>query len=246
MKKIFFVLAAVITSSQLWSQDSLQKLVDPAVPYYTGKDLEKILDPVVLTSTRFPTKSSMTGKVITVITKEQLERSGGKDLSQLLTEQAGIYIAGANSSAGKDKSIFLRGAKPENLLITIDGVPVYDPSGIASNFDIRNLSIQTIERIEILRGSQSTLYGSDAVAGVINIITKKRPNKPVAGNAMLSYGSNETFKGSAAINGLKGNFDYNIIYAVHDTKGINEAINSNNAPLTDKDGFTQHSIQVDL
>ena len=61
----------------------------------------------------------------------------------------------------------------DHTLITIDGVPVYDPSGIGSNFDIRNLSIDQIERIEILKGSQSTLYGSDAIAGVINIITKK-------------------------------------------------------------------------
>jgi len=81
-------------------------------------------------------------------------------------------ISGSNSNASKDKTIFLRGADARYTLITIDGVPVSDPSGVYSNFDIRNLSINLVERIEILKGSQSTLYGSDAIAGVINIITK--------------------------------------------------------------------------
>ncbi len=248
MKKIIFVLAAVITSSQLWAQDSLPvaRVVETAVPYHTPKDIEKTLDPVVLSSTKYPTKTSLTGKVISVITKEQLERSGGKDLSQLLTEQAGIFIAGANSSSGKDKSVYLRGAKPEYMLILVDGIPVYDQSGIASNFDIRNLSIQNIERIEILRGSQSTLYGSDAIAGVINIFTRKGSFKPVAGNAMISYGSNETFKATAGINGQKDNIDYRVSYSFHDTKGINEAINKTNAPVTDRDGFTQHNVILDM
>src|SRR5205814_1295066 len=117
--------------------------------------------------------------VLTVITRQQLERSGGKDLSQVLSEQAGIYIGGANSNPGKDKSIYLRGARVDHTLITIDGVPVYDPSGIGANFDIRNLSIDNIERIEVLKGSQSTLYGSDAIAGVINIITRKASSKKI-------------------------------------------------------------------
>ena len=157
MKKKFFVVAAVLISSLLHAQDSTDTL----------------LDEVVLTANKYPNKTSLTGKVITIITREQLEKSGGKDLSQILTEQAGIFISGANSNAGKDKSLYLRGAYVSHTLITIDGIPVYDPSGIGGNFDIRNLAVGNIERIEILKGSQSTLYGSDAIAGVINIITKK-------------------------------------------------------------------------
>ncbi|HWN88720.1 MAG TPA: TonB-dependent receptor, partial [Chitinophagaceae bacterium] len=168
----------------------------------------------------------------------------GKDLSQILTEQAGVYIGGANSNAGKDKSLYLRGARVEHTLITIDGVPVYDPSGIGSNFDIRNLSVDQIERIEILKGSQSTLYGSDAIAGVINIITKKVGVKPFAGNGLLSYGSNNSFRGNAGINGKTGVVDYNLAYSFFNTKGINEAIS--NSPNADKDAFQQNSLQVGL
>ena len=161
----------------------------------------------------------MTGKVVTIITREQLERSGGKDLSQILTEQVGIYIGGANSNAGKDKSLYLRGAGVDHTLITIDGVPVYDPSGIGSNFDIRNLSIDQIERIEILKGSQSTLYGSDAIAGVINIITRKVGVKSFAVNGLASYGNNNSIKANAGINGKTGGMDYNLAYSFFDTKG---------------------------
>src|SRR4030095_11571215 len=203
-----------------------------------------LLDEVIITANKYPNKTSLTGKVVTIITREQLERSGGKDLSQILTEQAGVYIGGANSNTGKDKSLYLRGARVEHTLITIDGVPVYDPSGIGSNFDIRNLSIDQIERIEILKGSQSTLYGSDAIAGVINIITKKVGVKPFSGNGLLSYGSNNSFRGNAGINGKTGMVDYDLDYSFFDTKGINEAIS--NIPNADKDAFQQNSLQAGI
>ncbi|MEO7924014.1 MAG: TonB-dependent receptor [Chitinophagaceae bacterium] len=230
MKKIFFVLAAVIVSNQLMAQDS------------TGKSL----DEAVITANKYPNKTSLTGKVVTIISREQIEKAGGKDLSQLLSEQAGIYIGGANSNAGKDKSIYLRGARIDHTLITIDGVPVYDPSGIGGNFDLRNLSIANIERIEILKGSQSTLYGSDAIAGVINIITKRPAVKSITGNTGASYGSNETFKANAGINGRTGMIDYNASFSFHDTKGINEAIDNGRFPVTDRDPFQQSSVQLGL
>lgn len=231
MKKHFFVVAAVIISSQLQAQKDT---------------ISTSLDEVVLTANKYPNKTSLTGKVVTIITSEQLERSGGKDLSQLLTEQAGLFISGANSNAGKDKSVYLRGAGVDHTLITIDGIPVYDPSGIGSNFDIRNLPLSNIERIEILKGSQSTLYGSDAIAGVINIITKKSAANAIGGNALFSYGSNETVRTNASINGKSGVIDYNAALSFHNTKGINETIDLNNIAPTDKDGFQQTGIQLGL
>ena len=235
MKKHFFVLAAVIISSQLQAQ---------LVPVLREDSTSKYLDEVVITANKFPNKTSLTGKVITVITKEQLERSGGKDLSQILTEQAGIYIGGANSNSGKDKSIYLRGARIDHTLITIDGVPLYDPSGIGGNFDIRNISIAAVERIEILKGSQSTLYGSDAIAGVINIITKKAEQKLLSGTGLLSYGSNKSFRGSAGISGRKDKIDYYVNYSLNKIGGINEA--EDNSANTDKDGYTQNSVTAGL
>ena len=159
-KLIAIVLAASIGNYSL-AQDSL-----PA----------KALDEVTVTATKFPSKASQTGKVQTIITRQQLERAGGKDLTQILHEQSGFFISGTNTP-GKDKTVYLRGAKGEHTLITINGVPVYDASGVTSAFDLRSIPVDNIERIEILKGSQSTLYGSDAVAGVINIITKEPRKK---------------------------------------------------------------------
>jgi vitamin B12 transporter len=148
---------------------------------------------------------------------------------------------------GKEKNIYLRGARVDYTLITIDGMPVYDASGIGSNFDIRNFSIDNIERIEILKGSQSTLYGSDAIAGVINIITKKGGAKTFSVSGVADYGSFNTFRGNLNANGSQSGFDYNIGYSHVNTDGFSEAKTSaNSTDLFDKDGYQQNSLNVNL
>jgi vitamin B12 transporter len=204
------------------------------------------LDEIVFSANKYPNKTSLTGKVVNVISREQLERAGAKDLSQVLNEQVGLYLNGANSNAGKDKTVFLRGAKGDHTLITIDGVPVYDATGIGSNFDIRLIPIDNIERIEILKGSQSTLYGSDAIAGVINIITRKHLNKIVKASGVISYGSYNTWNASTTLTGKKNKFDYNIGYSHLNTKGIDETIDTIHSVNRDKDGYKQHNIQVNF
>ena len=230
MKKKIFIAAAVFISNAGSAQDST-----------------KILDEVFITANKFPNKTSLTGKVVTVITRQQLERSGSQDLSQVLTNEAGLLINGANSNPGKDKSVYLRGAKVDQTLITLDGVPLYDPSGIGSNFDIRLISIDQVERIEILKGSQSTLYGSDAIAGVINIITRKGATKPAGVSGMVSAGSFNTFHGNLNLSGELKKIDYSVNYSYHKTAGINEATDTFSHPhYTDKDGYTQNSVYASL
>src|SRR6476620_3114751 len=207
MRKVFAV-AALSTSSQLMAQTDT-----------TGQTLNE----VVVTANKYPNKTSLTGKVVTIISRQDIERAGGRDLSQLITEQGGIYINGANSNAAKDKSIYVRGGRVEHTLITIDGVPVYDASGIGSNFDIRQISIDQVERVEILKGSQSTLYGSDAIAGVINIITRKSGTKPFGGYGAINYGSLDTLHANVGVNGKQKQFDYSVGYSYSNTDGISEA-----------------------
>jgi vitamin B12 transporter len=247
----FFILSKLIVSSlkKLTMSKKIVTLIalGAALNAIAQQDTSttKSIDEVVVTATKFPIKTSATGKVITVITKQQLQQSGGKDLSQILNEQVGIQINGANSNAGKDKSIYLRGARVEHTLITIDGVPVYDASGIGSNFDIRNLSVDLVERVEILKGSQSTLYGSDAIAGVINIITKKNDsNKDVNVAGTLSYGSYNTMRGNAGINGKLKSIDYNLGYSYLKTDGINEAAST--VANADKDNYKQEAFNANF
>ena len=233
MKKTFYAVAALIISS----------------PAIAQSDSSKTLNEVVVSATKYPTKTSTTGKVVVVINRQDIERAGSRDLSQLINDQGGLYINGANSNPGKDKSIYLRGARVEHTLITIDGVPVYDATGIGSNFDIRQIPIESVERIEVLKGSQSTLYGSDAIAGVINIITRKgnANGKPVGGNALLSYGSFQTVRAAAALNGASKNIDYNVGYNYFSTNGISEAQRpAGNNSTFDRDGSEQRGVQASL
>ena len=230
MKKKIFIAAAVIFSSQLYAQDSTKKT----------------LDEVVVTVTKTPIKQSQTGKIVAVIDQATLQRNQGKTLSEILNYQAGLYVNGANNNLGTNQEMYMRGAASGNTLILLDGIPVNDPSLINNSFDLNNINPSQIERIEILKGAQSTLWGSDAVAGVINIITKKSGAGKITPSASIAYGSYNTFKGSVGINGKLNQFTYNLNYNHTHTKGFSSAYDSTGSKGFDKDGFKQNNFQANL
>lgn len=205
----------------------------------TAQDSTKTsqLDEVVVTANKSPKKQSETGKVVTTISSQTLQRSIGKDLAQVLNEQAGLIVNGANSNPGKDKSIFLRGAKNDYTVILINGIPITDPSGVGGAFDLRMIPVEQIERIEILKGAQSTLYGSNAIAGVINIITQKGPGKPVQLSGNASIGSYNTKRASASLSGNTEKVGYLVSFNHFETDGISEAADTTAAKNFDKDGY---------
>lgn len=168
----------------------------------TGDSTGKQLDQVVVTATKYPIKQSQTGKVVIVIPHEELEKNTGKPLGELLGEQAGITVAGSLNNPGTNQSVFIRGAGSGRTLILIDGIPINDPTATDNIFDINLIPVTMIERIEISKGAQSTLYGSDAIAGVINIITVKAGIvKPFNGKASLSGGNYGTYNANAQVFG---------------------------------------------
>lgn len=204
------------------------------------------LDEVVITATKFAKSQSETGKVLTVINEAELAKSAGKDLAQVLNEQAGLFINGATSSPGKDKSVFLRGAKGEYTVILLDGIPLNDPSSIGGGaYDLRMIPLDQIARIEILKGNQSTLYGSNAIAGVINIITKKDGDKKVSGTGTLSYGNFNSLRGSVSVSGGTDVVDYSVGASHYSTDGFSEAAERNGDDF-EKDGMTQQAFQANV
>ncbi|MDN3585761.1 TonB-dependent receptor [Pedobacter aquatilis] len=205
------------------------------------------LKDVVITATKNDQKQSQTGKVVTIISKETLEQSHGKSLPELISEQAGIIVAGSSSNPGLNKSVFFRGAGSSYAVVLIDGIVQNDPSGNGGAFDLRLISIDQIDHIEILRGGQSTIYGSDAVAGVINIITKKGGPKGNTIYGVATAGTYETYKGTIGLNGGVEGFNYNINYTQHKTNGISEAANpvGNNTEF-DKDGFRTGAVNANF
>jgi vitamin B12 transporter len=204
------------------------------------------LNDVVITATKFAKSQSETGKVLTVVNAGDLNKSSGKDLAQVLNEQAGLFINGAVSSPGKDKSVFLRGAKGEYTVILLDGIPLNDPSSIGGGaYDLRMIPLDQIERIEILKGNQSTLYGSNAIAGVINIITKKDGDKKFGGAATLGYGSFNSLRGSVNVTGGTDLLDYSIGATHYSTDGFSEAAEQSGDNF-EKDGTTQNGFQANV
>ncbi len=198
------------------------------------------LNEVVVTANKFEQKQNTTGKVITVINKELIDKSIGKTLPQLLNEQAGIIVNGALNNLGNVQTVYTRGASSGRTLILLDGIPVNDPSMINNEFDLNLFSLSNIERIEICKGAQSTLYGSDAVAGVINIITtKKNVSKPVNGNAAVSAGNYGTLQGNMQLYGKAGKLSYTAQYARLHTNGFSSATDTTNGRngKYDSDGY---------
>lgn len=208
-------------------------------------DSVKILDEVVVTATKAPVKQSETGKVVNIITREELDKSFGKSLSEVLNTLPGIMINGADNTPGTNQTVYTRGASSSNTLILLDGMPLFDASGIGYEFDLNNFALDNIDRIEVLKGSQSTLYGSDAVAGVINLISKKGGKKPLNVNVNLSAGSYDTFKGAVSLSGSgeKGQ-SYFLSYNKITSKGFSSAHDSTGKANFDRDGFDQDLFQL--
>jgi vitamin B12 transporter len=212
-----------------------------------AQDSVKTLNEVIVTATKSPIKQSETGKVVNIITQEQLQKSYGKSLSEVLNQQPGMTINGADNNLGTNPTVFTRGASSGNTLILLDGVPLYDASGISSEFDLNNFALDNIERIEILKGAQSTLYGSDAVAGVINIISKKGDKKPFNLNLDLSAGSYGTYKGAASITGTNGHAQtYFVSYNKIISDGFSSAYDSSGKNSFERDGFDQDVLQANF
>ena len=229
MKKNFFVVAAVIFSSQLNAQ---------------WQDTTT-LDEVIVTANKFEQKQSQTGKVITVITKAQLQKNAGKTLGQVLNEQAGITLAGAYNATGSVQTVFMRGASSGRTLILIDGIPVGDPSMIYNESDLNFFSINDIERIEICKGSQSTLYGSDAIAGVINIITiNKNISKPFTISTTAIVGNKNTFLNNSNVYGKVNQLEYSVRFTKTITDGFSSAYDTTGGNNYDDDGYNGTGVNA--
>ena len=128
------------------------------------------LSPTVVTATRTESRADAVLSDVKVITREEIERGTGRTVSELLARLAGVQMS-ANGGLGKSSSVFIRGTESRHVLLLVDGVRVGSATLGTPNFD--NIPIESIERIEVLKGPASALYGSDAVGGVIQIFTRE-------------------------------------------------------------------------
>ena len=205
------------------------------------------LDSVVISATKNDQKQSQTGKVVTIIGRDVLDRSHGKNLVELLNEQAGVVVGAATANAGLNKSLFIRGAASAHAVVLIDGILVNNPAGSGSALDLRMFSIDQIDHIEILKGGQSTIYGSDAIAGVINIVTKKGKDAGNSVYGVASYGTYNTYKGTIGMSANVDRFSYNIAYTQGKTDGFSEAAEpAGNTTPFEKDGNNTGAVNANF
>ena len=156
---------------------------------------EPSLDPVVVTAQRQPSRVSDILSDVTVIEREEIEAYAGGTIADLLAAQAGVQIS-SNGGPGTAASFYLRGARPDQTKVLVDGLPIN--SVYLSGSPLRLLPLANVERIEILRGPGSTLYGADAIGGVIQIFTHRgTPGLKVDG--FVGAGIQQTFQTSAGV-----------------------------------------------
>lgn len=167
MKSIFLSSRLLLTIGLLWMFQSLQAQIKDTIAV---QDIPE----VIITATRSEKEVNTIGREVTVITREEIQRTGAKSLAELLGDYAGISVIGTNQNPGMTQSMFMRGTGSNQTVILIDGVPFSDPSSTNNAVDLSELPLSNIEQVEIVRGSHSTLYGSSAIGGVVNIITKKK------------------------------------------------------------------------
>jgi len=173
---------------------------------------------IVITPTRSETSLEQIGSSVTVISGEEIKNRQKENIADLLAEVPGIDVA-KTGAVGQTTTLFTRSTNPEHTLVLLDGVAVNDPTSTAGNYDFSRISTDNIERIEILRGNQSTLYGSNAIGGVINIISKKGTAKPHIWTS-LQGGSYKTYKAASGVSGRVDNIGFNIDASRFTTAGF--------------------------
>ena len=244
MKKqciIVSVLACNFLCQNVFSQEKKEKIEE--------------LKEVVVTATKFETNKKNVGKIVYQITQETIKNSKGKTLVDLLNDVPGVEINGNFSTRGQNLGYYIRGGRNRQVAILIDGVNVNDPSSFNGDFDLRQIDLNQVEKVEVLKGASSTLYGTGAATGVINIILKKASKKAFNGTFSTSVGTNsssensnfsaEEFATNFNFNGTLGKIDYLLGLNANGSRGLSAAESTTNT-VFEEDNFARQNVLLKL
>ncbi len=238
MKKLLVWMCIVLLPAMGWAQPE------------TGKAEQEndavTMNEVVVSVTRMETRvDKIGGNSVSVITADDIASKNMGSVADILKTVPGIDVA-SNGGPGTRTSVFMRGADSKNTLVLIDGIMMNDPSQANRGANLANLSLDNIERIEVVRGAMSVMYGSNATAGVINIITKKGNRDPefFAGVECGAYGM---WKMNGGASGATEKLDYALSASRLDTDGFSTADADNpdiphNGNTDEKDGYENTTL----
>ncbi len=200
----------------------------------------KNLDNVIVTANRYSQYVDESLASVTIITRDEIENSTAQDLPALLSRVAGFDMR-TSGTYGKVTSSFVRGTESDHLLTLVDGMKLY--SATAGSTALQHIPLNQIERIEIVRGPRSSVYGSEAIGGVIQIFTRRGGADKFSTSASVGYGSNNSREFSASVSGATEKSNFNLTASSFKTDGI-DAIEHTTA--NDDDGYDNDSISANF
>jgi vitamin B12 transporter len=235
---VLLMLAAITTAQQTTehSQDSLAKHLE-------NKDTILCLDRMVVTATRTAIPLREVASSVTIITSDEILKNQDRFVLDALRGQLGLDVSAAGG-AGTQSSVFMRGSNSTHTLVLVDGIEVNDPISAGRGYNFADLTTTSIDHIEIVQGPQSTLYGSDAIGGVINIITKRGGAKKSSFLVSGEGGSFKTLNGTASASGTLKPFDYSLDLTRYDAEGFSAA--NGKYGNNEKDGYENTTFSSKL
>jgi vitamin B12 transporter len=198
---------------------------------------------VVVTATRLETPEKKVGSSVTIVSVDELVRSGKTFVLDALEAVLGLSTA-RNGGPGAAASVSIRGANSEHTLFLLDGLELNDPINPSRSYDVSHLPLSMVERVEILRGPQGLLYGSDALGGVVNIITRAGHGRPRL-TLSTSADTLSSLAAEVALAGSSGKADYAVSLFHERTGGVSAAAASY-AGNAEKDGYRNLSLDARL
>lgn len=215
-------------------------LIGTALAVSTPALAQEAAPQIVVTANRTPTPITQVGQSISVVTRDEIERSQATTATDVLARIPGVSVV-QSGGFGQPASVFIRGAENAQSLVLIDGVRINDPGDVGGGFDFGALTIGQFDRVEVVRGSSGVLWGSRAIGGVVNFITA-RPTEQWTARAQAEYGWRDRKQVSASAAGLVG--PVGLTLGGNWLKGDGFSAFDERRGATEKDGFESKSANA--
>ena len=225
------MVAAVLLPAVAGAEDAPSEDVQPAGTTTADTDLG---DAIVVVAKRYATPRDRITAAVTVLDEDDIARRQATHVDEMLREIPGVQVV-RDGPTGHYSRLFIRGAASNQTLVLVDGIPQNDAT-TGGGFDFNDLGAAAVERIEVLRGSYSVLYGSEAIGGVVSVTTKRGRGEP-GGFVRLEGGSFDTHRESAGVSGVEDALDFALSASNYETHGERSRESYRGSDVTSRIGY---------